>query len=168
MSPTYFILWYRLNRADGYLIWFSNDIDGVIVRKDSTVRSFDSRRALQKYAKDNHILLKPEALEQHDLDRIVDWLRSPTKDSIDCNAFLEAWNLFVDVARSSGNNFFSTGKRTDPVYEKLFWGSNLLALTPAGKRYVPDWTQGQIKTLIKVLSSGLRVFREAVGHIMES
>jgi hypothetical protein len=40
MTPTYYRLWYRLDHADGYLIWFSDDsddTDGIVIQPGGIV-----------------------------------------------------------------------------------------------------------------------------------
>lgn len=43
MAPTYYCLWYRLDAADGYLIWYSDDVDGIVVRAGGAARVFAVR-----------------------------------------------------------------------------------------------------------------------------
>lgn len=50
------------------------------------------------------------------------------------------------------------------MYDKLFWGSNIPAVTPAGQKFNPDWSASEIAALARVLSSGLANVREAAGY----
>lgn len=44
------------------------------------------------------------------------------------------------------------------IYEKLFWGNNLPTVTPAGKTYVPVWTQNELERLRSVMAYGIDNF----------
>ena len=47
MNREYYILWYRLNDKDSFLIWFSTDEDdGVFVDEDGFVPVFDTKEKL--------------------------------------------------------------------------------------------------------------------------
>jgi hypothetical protein len=161
MSRTYFRLWYRLDGADGYLIWFSNEEDGVVVAPNGTAPAFRDLAALQAYADSQHLDLLIEEPILHDLDNVAAWLARPVH-AIDCDVFLTAWNLFADLAASTGAGFAPDDERTRQIYEKLFWDNNLPSMTPPGERYVPRWSAAERRTLRAVLGSGLALFRGRV------
>jgi hypothetical protein len=134
MTPAYFCLWYRLDHTDGYLIWFSNDQDGVVTQPDGIVPSFRDQEALRAYAASHQLMLEETAPLLHDLDAVARWLRRSLSADVDCDALLTAWNLFGDLAASVNADFDRDRDRTQRVYEKLFWGNNLPAVTPPGKQ----------------------------------
>ncbi len=51
---------------------------------------------------------------------------------------------------------------TNKIYDKLFWGCNIPALTPRGKKYIPLWSAREISIINKVLTEGVRIFRDSV------
>jgi hypothetical protein len=161
MSRTYFRLWYRLDGADGYLIWFSNEEDGVVVEADGSAPAFGDLVALHAYADSQHLDVCIEEPILHDLDSVAVWLARPVH-AIDCDAFLSAWNLFADLAASTGAGFEPDYDRTRHIYHKLFLGNNLPIVTPPGERYVPCWSAAERRILHEVLGAGLALFRARV------
>ena len=165
-SNTYYCLWYRLDGTDGYLIWYSNNHDGVVVQLGGTVPSFRSPALLHDYAAAHQIVIAEEEPMLHDLDCIEAWLCTPTISSvIDCDAFLAAWNLFGDISVSVNGNFDRDHKKTQNIYDKLFWGNNLPAITPPGKHYTPIWSDEELQVLREVLANGLQLFRQVIRQV---
>lgn len=162
MTPTYYRLWYRLDHTDGYLIWFSNDTDDVVTQPDGTVPSFRDQEALQAYASSHHLTLDEMEPLLHDLDVIVEWLGRSLSAELDCDTFLTAWNLFGDLSASVNGDFDRDRKRTQHVYEKLFWGTNLPSVTPPGKYYTPLWSDEELLLMREILTNGLMLFRKSV------
>jgi hypothetical protein len=162
MTRTYYRLWYRLDHTDGYLIWFSNDDDGVVTQPDGTVPSFRDQEALRAYATFHQIDLDVMEPLVHDLDVVAQWLGRPRSAEIDSDAFLTVWNLFGDLATSVNGDCDGDRKRTQPVYDKLFWGNNLPAVTPPGKHYTPVWSDDELLLMREILHDGLLLFRKHV------
>jgi hypothetical protein len=160
----YYQLRCRLDGMDLYLIWSSNDdSDGVIVEGDGSVAAFGSRADLRAYAERLGLALEPDESGEFDFDSVESWLGNPVRGAIDCELFLNAWNLIDDVASSTGHldfGWFSRG--AGEVYDMLFWGNNLPVVTPPGEQFVPAWSQGQVAELERILSDGMRLFRDAV------
>lgn len=168
MARVHYKLLYRLNGSNQFLLWYSDDLDGVETVDDCTP-SFRTEAELLAYAKTRSLLVKQEEPVLHDLDVVAAWLADPREETISCAAFLAAWNLFGDIARSSPVAGASFGPRVEQhgsVYEKLFWGSNLPAITPDGERFRPQWSHDEVAALAQVLKEGLdafvRVRREVV------
>jgi hypothetical protein len=162
----YYALWYRLATADSYLIWYSNDTDGVVVNADGFVPSFRSITALEAFAATLDIELDVETPVIHNLDVLKRWLGEPKNSTVDCVVFLGAWNLFVDVARSTHANAASIFLKREEdgfdLYDKLFWGNNLPAMTPEGHTYIPLWPNDQIARMQEILAVGLHMFEENI------
>lgn len=158
--------WYRLDSLDGYLIWHSGAEsswdDGVYVDAEGRVPAFPTLAAVQAFAAEIGIALEPEEPLLHELDIVARWLDNPEPAAIDCVACLEAWNLFGDVARSVDAEFDPDIDETRVVYDKLFWGNNLPAMTPEGERFEPVWREEQARQIADVLSTGLAIFRDRV------
>ncbi len=162
MSRTYYPLWYRLDHTDGYLIWFSNEHDGVVTLPDETVPSFPRQEALRSYASSHQMELDATEPLLHDLDLVAQWIGSAFSPEIDCSSFLGAWNLFADLAISVNGDFDSDRIRTMHVYEKLFRGNNLPAVTPPGMRFTPQWSDDELMLMREILRDGLELFRKHV------
>lgn len=90
------------------------------------------------------------------------------KFEIECVDFLNVWNLLDDVSHSVKGNFDSDRKATTKIYDKLFWGNNLLSVTPEGKSYKPIWSKKEIETIRDVLLNGLAMFRNSLKDKKDS
>lgn len=164
MSAEYYTCWYRLDGHDRYLIWYTNDVDGVCLR-NGKIPVFTEPSALMKYAASNGIKMQAEEPGLHDLDVVVRWLQNPTGKTVECPSFNAAWNLFADVSRSAKCDFDQDQTRTKKVYEKLFCGLNLPSVTPEGKEYEPIWTKKEVALLHEVLAHGLQMFRSKIDQV---
>ncbi len=169
MKKSHYPLWYRLGSKDRYLIWYTvdvanEDLDGVVLDSKGKIPIFVSLDALSTYAQEEGIALEHRALILHNLNVVAKRLtlkrskpQGPT--ALDCEAFLAAWNLFADVSRSTGASFDADRERTNKIYDKLFWGNNIPAVTPEGKCYIPLWPRREKRIIHEVMSQGLRIFR---------
>jgi hypothetical protein len=165
MTRKHYEVRYRLDGVDSYLIWFSNDSDGVVVESDGSVPSFRAQSELCDYAERRGMVMEPEPEEPiiFDFDSVEQWLNTPDRGAIDCVLFLNAWNLSGDIASSTGNAAFERHSRSlGGVYDKLFWGNNIPVVTPPGEHYVPAWSDEELAELHWILSDGMRLIRNAV------
>lgn len=89
------------------------------------------------------------------------WLNVPRK-KIDVKAFLNIWNLFMDVSASVGGSFNADRERTERIYAKLFWGNNLPSITPKGKHYTPLWRPEEVRLIRRTLAEGLALTRQSL------
>ena len=166
MERIYYTVRYRLDNKDRYLIWFrteEEDLDGVVVGKNGTIPIFINETDLMNYAESCGFMpVESSASVIHNLDAIAKWLNEKKRQRarrVDCEKFLNDWNLLGDVSSSIGGDFDPQKERTQKIYEKLFWGNNLPSLTPPGKFYVPIWSGREMQTLHEVFSQGLLMFR---------
>ena len=157
--------WYRLDDDDGYLIWYSDEKDGVVVDSGGKVPSFRHAGGLLEYAAAHGLPVAGGDMILHDLDALAGWLQKQELRPADCESLLTAWNLFADVSRSTGGSFDTDPELTGKIYEKLFWGNNLPGVTPEGKSYRPIWTRRELKLMREVLGFGLSLFRESVNSL---
>lgn len=161
MASLYYRLLYRLDGRDALLIWYSNDRDGVIVH-DGCMSSFSSEDALRQFAAQRQLTLVDEVPRLHDLDSVQRWVLCPRGQAMDCATTLAAWNLFSDVACSipdPGTDFSKIDSEHNDIYEKLFFGNNLPAITPEGAQYDARWSDLEVVALAQILDCGLRFFR---------
>ncbi|MFO0589781.1 MAG: hypothetical protein U0441_19735 [Polyangiaceae bacterium] len=161
MASSYYRLLYRLDGRTAFLIWFSNERDGVLTQNDR-ILSFSTEESLSKFAAKATIELVDEAPTLHALDVVREWILRPRPETVDCSEALAAWNLFGDVARSLPKacvGFSELDRAHSEIYEKLFFGNNLAAITPAGAHYAPTWSEKEVAALLATLDCGLRLFR---------
>jgi len=167
MPKTYYKLLYRLDGAEGLLLWFSNNLDGVCTAGESSVPSFNTEDDLLLFASNNNISVSTEEPVIHNLDAVQAWINDSKSETLNCGETLAAWNLFVDVASSvpvEAGDFEDADRKLNSVYEKIFWGSNLPAVTPVGERFEPDWTAEELASLVDFLAKGLGLFRGVLKH----
>ena len=165
MSRQYYILWYRLDGCDSFLIWHSDEQDGVYVDPGGFVPSFKDTASLSEYATVRDIGVDTEGPILLNLDVLREWLERKAVGLIDPHSFNGAWNLFADVSRSVNGGFDANQKLTQRIYNKLFWGCNLPSVTPEGEQYHPAWTKRELEIMRNILSSGLQMFRGRVRSL---
>jgi hypothetical protein len=140
----------RLDGAERWFFWDRGDEtpDRVVVDGAGSIVCFRSERDARTSSSD----VSPERAAIYDLDTIEAWCRS-NSGAVDCPVLLNAWNLFGDLPR--GHLFDAADARATGVYDKLFFGCNLPAVTPPGEHYVPTWTPAELHELKRVLLLGL-------------
>jgi len=163
----YYTYSFRYSGRDEYLIWYSNDCDGVHLDSGGRVPTFVSLDQLMSYAKVQD--LSP-AIEGDpvplDLDSVERFTRDSSSLLVDCNEILNAWNLFGDFARSlgaTGSHFIDHDQAADGLYDKIFHGCNLPAMTPEGQEFQPIWSASEIRLIQELMGVGLSLFRTAVA-----
>ena len=159
---TYYLCRYRLDNRDRSLLWFTHDkegSDGVETDPSGSVLTFATDREAQAHAAAHNLLLSDDEPAFYDLAYVARWLRNPQDTTVDCHHFNDAWNLFADIAASTHAPFEPDKARTDKVYQKLFWGLNLSAVTPEGRSYEPLWTKAEVALMAGVLRVGLALLR---------
>lgn len=167
MPREYYACAFRYAGHDEYLIWYSNDCDGVHLESDGRVPTFGSIEHLSSYAKIHD--LAPLTIADpvlHDLDSVDRFTRIPSLLYVDCNETLNAWNLFGDLARSlgpSGSHLIDHDQAAEGLYDKIFHGCNLPAMTPDGHGFQPIWSADEIKLIQEHLGAGLSLFRTALA-----
>jgi hypothetical protein len=152
----YFPYKFRWREKDQYVLWFENDSDGVVTERGS-VLVFASKEFASDFAFEHDLPYSPSEAE---ID--LDWLATAQFDQeIDCIRTLAAWNFFADVASSmpeKATDFFALDRRPSELYEKIFWGNNLPAVTPAGEHYAPHLSPAELAEIEVILSAGLDLF----------
>jgi hypothetical protein len=158
---TYYRLWLRLDGAERWMLWHTDDDapDGVWIDASGGIPLFSSSASLDRFAVRLGITLASDPPILHDLDVITQWLSDPRRDTVDCDAFLAAWNLFSDVAVTVGAELPDQGEPANTIYKKLFWGCNPPSVTPPGSYYVPEWTPAELPTLRQILAFGFSLMR---------
>lgn len=161
----YYAVRFRLDHEERWLLWHTlddaegNEPDGVAVSQSGTLLVFHSQQSLTTYAHAEELLLNDEDPAFFNLDVVVHWLGRKRPVKLDCEAFLNAWNLLADVSASIGGDFDTDKARTQQIYHKLFWGSNISAVTPVGRHFTPVWRGRESRIIREVLREGLAMFR---------
>jgi len=168
---SYFALLYRFRNEERLLIWISGEPDTVAVNRAGDVVSFQSLAELFRYAQQMNWRIEDEKPNLHDLDAINEWILA-WQTPPNCQIALEAWNLFSDIAFSTTSHtkfaFAELDSHAPALYDRLFWGNNLPAVTPQGECFVPAWSEEELKVLGALLSAGLEMFGASVKRWEDS
>jgi hypothetical protein len=154
---------FRLDGSDRCLIWYTDDVDGVLLDESKLIATFRNPGDVQAYMANLGLDLVEGPPEVYDLDRIAGWVAEPGAEGIDCVRMLNAWNVLADTASTLSCKLFEP-RGANLVYDKLFWGNNLEALTPSGEHFEPTWSTAEVAILAGVLSAGLSALRTAIGR----
>ena len=163
MAATFFVCIFRLGGNDHYVIWHSNDHDG-LVREAGRLVSFPSLTDLEAYSGTHGLTLQPDEPVLYDWDALARWCDAPVASAIAPHAFLNAWNMLLDVQPPGGEPglFQHAHERGGTLYDKLFRANNLPAMTPPGAEYEPMWTRADVAMLAQLLRLGLGELRHQV------
>jgi hypothetical protein len=164
-------LWYPLAlRLDGgtvFLLWTSDEgVNDHVSVTEGRVVSFVDADAARQFALEQGLPLAPEEpLHLLDLDRAAEWLHEGGEPDV-C-VLLNVWNLARDVANSVDESFEDRGEVLDLIYDKLFFGLNLPAMTPPGERYVPEWTDEEVDLLRTTIGRAVDLIRSRVVRLAD-
>ena len=149
----------RLDGAEKIFFWDSGDgaPDQIVLDDAGMVLAFPSEPAAREACRSTEHVLSSEPATHYDFDAIRAWCAS-TAAVPDCAMLLNAWNLLGDLPHAE-NLFAGANVRANDVYDKLFLGCNLPAVTPPGEQYVPTWNASEIADLKRLLLLGLAEFR---------
>ncbi|MGE5681577.1 MAG: hypothetical protein ACM34K_11935 [Bacillota bacterium] len=162
MEKEYYILRYRLDKRDSYLIWYSDETDGVITNTTGEVISFRSLEELLEYASMNRIVIDQEETIMNNLDLVAEWIDGNDPDLINFTEFNGIWNLWTDIAGSTGRNFDVDMDEADKIYDKLFQGYNVPAVNSEGKEHITEWEEDEIRVLKELFTNGMAMFRDVI------
>lgn len=157
----YYPICLLLNGCELFLLWGSGDKgrDFFVLSKQNPLKLLTTRTEAEvlDYAKEHNLPLSKEPLAVFDfdeLDTVLARLRPDRTLSIRvANIILNIWNILDDVSYSIGRQLIpvdsSSKKGVDLLYEKMFYGTNLL--TPPGEKYSPLLTTEERATIRKLL-----------------
>ncbi|MHB8852828.1 MAG: hypothetical protein ACYC6P_05680 [Ignavibacteriaceae bacterium] len=159
----YYILWYRLNNKDSYLIWESNSNDRILTNGKGKTLHFSSKQELNEYAFQYKIRIEPEDSILYNLDEVVEWIKRGDRENIKYCEFNLAWNLYDAISQSINVDFDSDDEITNSLYDKLLWSCNHSSDPQNNKNFNPEWNQSEVKNLKNILSRGVQIFTESLN-----
>ena len=132
-----------------YLIWYMDDIDGVIMA-GSNILCFNQKSDLVEYCSENGIILEfADEFTTADFDAAINGLQQGIVDS---KMILECWNLIDDIMLSLNDEEIENNKiEEERLYKKVFWSSNVPAVTPEGSMFTPSWSPEELDILIEFI-----------------
>jgi hypothetical protein len=148
-----------LRGTERVFLW--EDEDGgtsrVIVDDQGFVVSFASVAEAVAAGHVNGWNISSEDATTYDIDAFEQWARSDAPVG-DCRPLLNVWNLLIDLPGAE-NLFRAADARALGVYDKLFRGCNLPAMTRPGEEYQPLWTTSETSALKQLLLLGIAELR---------
>jgi len=151
----------RLKEIVVFVVWHSGERDGFVRDKAGRLRAACTPEALTATAGARNVLPVNSEPIEYDFDRIRTWCAAPDVAGVDHAAFLDAWNFLNDLAGlhdGADMPYTRLSRGAAECYDKLFWGSNLPAVTPAGERFEPAWQADELIEVRRVLEAGLELF----------
>lgn len=163
----YFILPVTWEKTTLYLIYFSNDDDGIVMSPEQKFAMASSRAEALALAKKRKLSLQEEEMELLDLGVIQSWVNSRSMKVPEANLIYRSWNFFGDVATSLklADHYLGYDEDYISLHDELFWGCNMPGLTQSAERYEVDLSQSEIRNLRSILRSGLEIFRQGLSPV---
>ena len=164
MAVEYFPCVFRLDGVDRYVIWYSDDQDG-LVREGGRVAIFSSLAQLHAYARVRGLTVQSAEVARYDWDSVARWCAEPVMTGITVSRLLKAWNMVLDaMPPGDASGLFShANARVSALYDKLFRANNLPAMTSPGAEYHPVWTRAEVVALAQLLRLGVAEMRHQLN-----
>lgn len=148
-----------------YCIWYTNDRDGLLA-SDGQITSFPSSADRTVYAKARLPNLRVSRAKTELFSSIKQFRKKARTRRraegyflCDCAYVLEMWNLYADAAASVNAEFYGNRRALCGIYDKLFWGNNIPAVTPEGAEYMPRWSGIEWNEILRVRKNGMAVIK---------
>lgn len=155
----------RFNGAVIFVAWYSAERDGFV--RDAAGRllaAFDPE-TLTAVIEARGLHLEEDEPADYDFDRLRMWCTAPDDARIDRPDFLNTWNFFDDLAglhEGEETRYARLSRAADKSYKKLFWGSNLPAVTPPGEQFIPEWRPEELDEIRLVFEAGLEMLNSSL------
>lgn len=160
----------RFNATVIFVVWYSAERDGFIRDAAGRLLAASDPETLTAAIKARGLRLEEDEPADYDFDRIRTWCANPDKTRIDCRDFLDTWNFFDDLAGRPGDEetlYVRLSRAADKSYKKLFWGSNLPAVTPPGERFTPNWGADELHEIRLIFEAGLDLLNSSLPGSVE-
>lgn len=150
MDKSYYWVEFIIEHISYFLIWVDDIKDYFITNNDDLIffKKFSNAQAFSQ----NMGLEISDNITVYNVDEYAPLV----KNSVDCNAALQLWNIISDVAASVKVPFDGDDASYTAQYGKLVYGCNLPALSN-GSDYNPIWNDEEIADINRVLASGIDI-----------
>lgn len=146
-------------RESCFYLWQSNDDADCFLVENEHIACFLREEDLRQFMEEKNLSVEDEGtvIEIPAKQKLC----KLQKDRVElfCSEMLNLWNLAMDIRNSYGpkDSLLDGHKR---LHDKLFYGNNLESLTPAGCKYVPEFTVLERRQLQAVMDEMYRWFDE--------
>ena len=163
-----------------YLLWMNGAAETdffVCNPKSKNIIVAENISELNSIANELEFELSNEAVANINMSELLRLLKTIDGRPISTKTasyLLEGWNCLEDVARSAQINFqdLSGGKDLSGIYEKLFYGNNLPAVTPSKTTYHPVFSKSErralrnyLRNLCSVVFKQLERLKSSANHL---
>lgn len=142
-----------------FYLWESNDDADCFLVENEHVVCFLREEDIQQFMEEKSLSVEDEGTTievpaKQELCKL-----QKDRAELFCSVMLNLWNLAMDIKNSYGprDSLLDGHKR---LYDKLFYGNNLESLTPAGCKYIPEFTVLEKRQLQAVINEMYRWFDE--------
>lgn len=143
----------RIQNQVGWIIWFTNDIDGVYLDESGSLPVFKSHTQLSTHLRNRGLGITKGS------NNLTDFDYQPTQGRVNCVQVLNLWNLIEDVQRTIGKRRKGS-KLASKVYENIFYGNNLPSINTSERVYKPVFTQAEFRVITAIISTGRRILTD--------
>lgn len=154
----YYIVKFVFESESFYTIWYTSDEDGFVMdSKTNRVIAFKDNNNLLQYAKKKGITVDDECTEYDCVEE-----NYFINEELNCSGILDLWNIAEDMAKSLKVKLeiCEDVQSVNKIYDKLFYGCNLPAVTPEGEKYIPVWSEYETNILHDVVRKGILLIKE--------
>lgn len=138
-----------------YTIWVSDEYDEFL-GVNNRLLSWSSVGELTSFAEEKGIVLE-NGVSCYDLNMLKDNIRCRE----DCGAVLDFWNIFSDLAKTSGRSFMGDDLKYNDIYIKLLAGCNLPAFNQT--EYTAVWETEECLKIKMILNDGMDILFQSLG-----
>ena len=163
MTRRYYVVECVLDGRSRFLLWYSNERDGVELDKGGAVLSASSCSEIRRRAGRAGMVVEDEAPARFDMDELSDWVAEPHPPP-PVTLIGACWGLFADIAASIGRKFDEDRDATEDIYDKVFWAQNLPSVTPPNQRHTPVWSSSELSVLSDLMARGIQLVRRSLEN----
>lgn len=156
LRENYYLVKFKISEKKYYTFWYTDDIDGFLLDINGIIKSFPTKEKAVEFAQEKGFLL--------DTKEVLISSEILKKTNIDCNLFLNYWNIFSDAAHSINCQFIGDSRKgmIQQIYTKLFYGCNLL-VKENEEHYKPKWRKQEKRWIIRVIKDGFRILSKGLN-----
>ena len=152
-----YIVKFLIDPKPYFCIWHSDEKDVFWMEKDK-ILYFSEITELQNFCEQEKIQID-EKITTYDVDKLMNLLNESELE-IDCNFYIDMWNIFHDCAYSVDQKFYGDKKKLIQIYDKLFYGLNLPVINTSGEKYIPEFSVSEKEEIAHVLKEGVSLLQE--------
>ncbi len=131
-----------------------------VMLEDNKVLTFTEKSDLIRYAERVGITIIEDEEFRNDI-HVMKRFRYRRRKK-DCIYLINIWNMVSDINYSLGRKTFAECRNSDVdnIYDKMFYGLNLPAITPEGEEWLPTFTNREEKLINELYKCFLRTLRK--------